>query len=444
MKKIILKSLYYFLAFCSRIYLWRTKPTIVGVTGSVGKTTCRMILAEVLQKIQIQDTNVSKWKEKKWKRDIRIYSSPKNFNTELGLVFSIFCVEEYSPGIKSLLKLSLHIFIQALFARKKYDVLIAEYGIDVPHDMEFLLKIATPDITVLTKLWSVHSENFPWGLEELWQQKWLLLLAAKHKVYFNAQDIFSQEHKNLLSKPYEEIFTDESSSDLSLINDMLIQSWSYNKKNISINLLGKEEQEYVNLWCMIAKDIWVDAKGINYDFRVELLPGRFWVFQSGESICIDSTYNSNPEALIKLIENTKAIHKKMYPQHKLGFVLWDMREIGGLSESAHRELVPLVKGADLILTVGPQMYQHFIPELTASSYTWDIHSSLSSREIGKYLKKYLSIHSDEKYLILFKWSQNTIFIEEALSEILTSPQQRSLIRQSESWKKKKDTFFMNL
>ena len=84
------------------------------------------------------------------------------------------------------MKLTLSIFAQALFARKKYDVLIAEYGIDVPHDMEFLLKIARPDMSILTKLGSVHSENFPGGLDELWQQKWLLLLAAKKKLYFNA------------------------------------------------------------------------------------------------------------------------------------------------------------------------------------------------------------------------------------------------------------------
>ena len=40
----------------------------------------------------------------------------------------MFCIEEYTPGIKSLLTLALGIFIQALFARKKYDVLIILSG----------------------------------------------------------------------------------------------------------------------------------------------------------------------------------------------------------------------------------------------------------------------------------------------------------------------------
>lgn len=201
MKKIILKSLYHFLAFCSRLYLWRTKPIVIGVTGSVGKTTCRMILAEVLSQT---------FAEKK------IYSSPKNFNTELGLVFSIFCIEDYHPSIKSLLRISLKVLKEALFSKKKYDLLIAEYGIDKPKDMEFLLKIARPDIVILTKLGSVHADNFPGGMQELWQEKWLLLLAAKQKIYLNLQDKFSTEHVDLLGVSYTEIFAKEISTQLSL------------------------------------------------------------------------------------------------------------------------------------------------------------------------------------------------------------------------------------
>ncbi len=52
MKQTLLKLLYRFLAFCTRIYLWRTKPFVIGITGSVGKTSCRMVLAQVLQQVQ--------------------------------------------------------------------------------------------------------------------------------------------------------------------------------------------------------------------------------------------------------------------------------------------------------------------------------------------------------------------------------------------------------
>ena len=402
-----------------------------------------MIVAEVLKNIQTKNAASFPWKGREFKRELSIYSSPKNYNSELGLVFSVFCIEEYTPGIKNLLKIAVWVFFQAFFAQKKYDVLIAEYGIDAPADMDFLLKIATPDIVVVTKLGSVHSENFPGGISELWQQKWLLPFSAKKKVYFNAWDAFSQEQKSSLLQAYEEIFQTEIPSSLSLLGETLIQSWEYRNIKLSLNLLGREEQEYVNLWLMLAADLWISLTLSNYDFRLELLPGRFGIFESGENIFIDSTYNASPEAVIKLIENTKTIHQKMYPDYKLGLVLWDMREIGEVNETAHKELVPLVQEASLVLTVGPQMQEHFIPELKVFEYPWDVHASLSSREVWKYLKNYLKNNSENKYLILFKWSQNTIFVEEALAENIAPEQQKKLIRQSDAWKEKKDIFFHN-
>lgn len=191
MKQKLLKILYSFLALCARIHLTRHNIQVIAITGSVGKTSCRMVVTEVLQQLTSQK---------------KIYTSPKNYNSELGLVFSVFQIEDYHPSTKNLLKLSWHIFWKALFGKKQMDILVAEYGIDSPHDMEHLLKIAVPDIAVLTKLDAVHSANFPvGGVEAYWQEKWKLLIAAKQKVYLNLQDDFSQKNISLL-KNYAAIF----------------------------------------------------------------------------------------------------------------------------------------------------------------------------------------------------------------------------------------------
>jgi len=151
MKQKLLKILYKFLAFCARIYLWRTKPFVIGITGSVGKTCCRDVITQVLE--QVQDTRV-------------IYTSPKNYNSELGLIFSIFRIESYNPSFKNLLKISWDIFKKSLLGKKKHDILVAEYGIDAPGDMDFLLGIMKPDIAIITKLDYVHSDNFPTGVNQ--------------------------------------------------------------------------------------------------------------------------------------------------------------------------------------------------------------------------------------------------------------------------------------
>ena len=85
MKAKILDMYYHFLARCARGYLNKHKPLIVGINGSVGKTTSRSIIFQTLQKFLPKEYSV--------------YSSPKNFNGELGMSLSIFGIEQRNPSV---------------------------------------------------------------------------------------------------------------------------------------------------------------------------------------------------------------------------------------------------------------------------------------------------------------------------------------------------------
>ncbi|MCD5375243.1 hypothetical protein LR010_02185 [Candidatus Gracilibacteria bacterium] len=429
MKQKLLKILYKFLAFCSRIYLVRTKPIVIGVTGSVGKTSCRLVVSQVLE--QVQNEKI-------------IYTSPKNYNSELGLVFSIFKIEEYNPSFKNLLRVSWLIFKKSLLQKKQYDILIAEYGIDSPRDMDFLLSIMKPYIGVLTKLDSVHSENFDRGITELWEDKFKLLLASKNKVYFNAGDSFALENSSLLSCSYEKIFASTPKADLKHGDKGIFQKFLYKKKSISVNLLGEENIEYTVLALKIAGEIGFKIERENYDFHFNLQPGRFSIFERNENIFIDSSYNASPESMKKVIENTKLIQQKIYQNHKIIYVLGDMREIGEERFSAHESLAQLIQDGESVILIGPDMYKYLLPKLKEGIFTGDIHSTLSAREGGIHLKKYLKDNSECAYIVLFKGSQNTIFTEEALAVQLLAAQRKNLPRQTEDWMKKKDEFFKSL
>jgi hypothetical protein len=121
-----------------------------------------------------------------------------------------------------------------------------------------------------------------------------------------------------------------------------------------------------------------------------------------------------------------------------------MREIWEDKISAHEMLATNTQGAAAIMFIWPDSYSYTLPKLKENKFQWDIHSALSSREVGKYLKKYLRDNSENKYVILFKGSQNTIFTEEALAPQLLVSAQKNLPRQSEDWKRKKDGFFKSL
>jgi len=68
MKKKILRWYYQILARLAKRYITQHKPLVIGINGSVGKTSSRMIIAQTLEKF-LPHKN--------------IYTSPKNFNGEL-------------------------------------------------------------------------------------------------------------------------------------------------------------------------------------------------------------------------------------------------------------------------------------------------------------------------------------------------------------------------
>gem|GEM_PF-2742210 len=90
-KYLPLQFYFKYFRFLARMYIAprrfprkRPRPFIIGITGSVGKTSGRTILTTVLQKY---------FPEKK------IYTSPKNFNGELGLSLSILGIDSYTPSV---------------------------------------------------------------------------------------------------------------------------------------------------------------------------------------------------------------------------------------------------------------------------------------------------------------------------------------------------------
>jgi len=74
MKQLFRKLFVWILTSCARSVIKKNQPFIIGVTGSVGKTSCRIIIASVLQKLLPQES---------------IYTSHKNYNSEIGLSLSI-------------------------------------------------------------------------------------------------------------------------------------------------------------------------------------------------------------------------------------------------------------------------------------------------------------------------------------------------------------------
>lgn len=147
-----------------------------------------------------------------------------------------------------------------------------------------------------------------------------------------------------------------------------------------------------------------------------------------ETLLFDSTYNASPLSMRSIITTARNIKTKLFPKHPLWLVLGDMRELGDLTEKEHRLLAAYVgQVADYVFLVGKEMTTHMADELEKigfpMSHICKFHTATEATEIIKRLI------SDEKHpcddhahhhhpelppLLVFKGSQNTIFLEEAV------------------------------
>lgn len=449
MKEKLLKKLYIFLAYFTRNYLEKSNPFIIGVTWSVGKTSCRMIITQVLRIIENQKyevkTNASSYQDRldEIYRNIEnsIYTSPKNFNSEIWLVLSLFQIEEYSPWILGLLKASFSIIFKSLTSKPWYKIIVLEYWIDHPWDMDFLLTIAKPDLAIFTKLDKVHSAYFD-SVDAIWDEKFKLLLNTKKQVYLNDRDDYCKNNVWKIKVPAKFYFWwDVEVKDLQIKENQweLTTSFLFNDQEIKTNLFWEENTNYIALWLDIADFIeWKSIESHKWTyFNLSLQPGRFtllsWI---NKSILVDSTYNASPESMKKMILNTFSLRDSVFKKHKIGFVIWDMRELWENSRESHKEIAGYLENANFVYTVWDETKKYVLPELEWK--IWFIKNYKYSNEAWLDLKEFLQ-SSSESYIILFKWSQNTIFTEEALKQVLLHKSDESkLVRQSRDWVKKKN------
>ena len=378
-----------------------------------------------------------------------VYTSPKNFNSELGLILSLFCIETYEPGMKSVFGLVLQIMYLGLFGKKKYDVIVLEYGIDHPWDMDFLVSVTKPDISIFTKLDYTHREFF-WSKEEIGHEKFKLMHNTKVTTFLNAQDDFCKSECDNILIDVEKYFRASDISKYTLKHDSetgaITSQFTIKGHSIESNLIGKTNAQYMSLGFRILKEIGWEPKEPHINLEFHNQPGR-WSFLAWvhDSILIDSSYNAGPESMKQAIADTNYLKKKLFPGYKIGYILWDMRELGPESSTQHKIVFrAAIEHADFIISIWSETQKYFSQAAQANTYNGIFKTTLNAKQAADMAKEIVESDTN-KYLIMVKWSQNTIFSEEAVAGLLKDPNNISLLcRQEDYWKKAKEYFFGSL
>lgn len=440
MKKLFRSLFVWLLAFYARWYLKKTKPLLIGVTWSVWKTSCRLIISDVLKKLLPQEY---------------IYTSPKNYNSDLGLSLSILWIESYKPSIDGVLNALFEGMGKAFFSNKSPTIIVLEYWIDAPGDMDVLLSIAVPDFAVFTALDFVHAEQFPDGIVGINNEKLKLINACKDAVFINtaidASTIdFSTKTKFLFSELEWEWDISFSNYVVNISGDKIVSSFLYMindqsltitsninwKYNISYAVIGltiadilAHRKSYPNIWSMQALSLNVELQ----PWRFTLLTGKY------NDIIVDSTYNASPESMRKVITETVYLREHFFSDYTLICILGEMREIWEQSKDIHIELAKWIsdKIDNLIWVSWNSVYMtdYLIGLQDPDKHIFRTQTNLEVSDIVRQIKQIN--WEDKKYMILFKSSQWEIWLEESIKPFIKVEQYSLLARQELYWLQKK-------
>lgn len=451
MKDLALKLYFQFFALLAKLYLFRHKPVVIWVTWSIWKTSCRMIVSEILTQ------NL---------KDKVVYTSNKNFNWELGLSLSILWISKYVPNILGVINIIFESIFISFFAGKKYDVIFLEYWIDHIWEMDFLLSIQKPEFWIVTKIDKVHSKQFK-TKDTIAFEKYKLLQNTKKYSYLNIDCEYSKDYSKKINsqKIYFTTNVEKTSDDLDiygtnnkLVLDGLLPKTSfdfiaYNKEifEVKSNMIWTENIGYIAIWYDILDKIykkfynsWFFEESLNkkIDLELSLQESRFSIFSwINNSILVDSTYNASPWSMWVVIDNFSSLADSLYPDYEKILVLWEMRELWDYSKDEHEKLAQkafwITKN---IFVVWEDMNNYFIPK---SQEIWNNNTKFykNSKLLWEDLKTFIESNS-KKYIVLFKWSQNTIFLEESVKILQLNKKDNSKVcRQQNFWLDKKNNFF---
>jgi len=367
------------------------KLTIVGVTGSAGKTSTVIAIESVLK---------SKFRVK----------TTLGTNSESGIPLNILGLKINNYTLASWFLLAITTPFAFLFNWKTYDIYIVEMGIDSPappKNMDYLLSIIQPHIAIFLNVNPVHAQFFS-SLDQIAQEKAKLInsLPPSGLALVNTSDPLVKKYLHAKAKIIP-IKTQKIT-----LKTPLPSVYQLNL-SVAIQLAG-----IFNISPKTAAD--------NLNQHFHLPPSRSTILKGiKNSIIIDSSYNSSPTACITMLDFLKT-----FPSPRIA-ILGDMRELGNHSPLSHQQIYQkALKATDTIISVGPQTKEHFGSQAIKFLYWW---------QATDYLKSHPQLIS--KSHILIKGSQNTVFLEELVKSLLKNPSDSSkLCRQSPFWLKTKQSF----
>jgi UDP-N-acetylmuramoyl-tripeptide--D-alanyl-D-alanine ligase len=257
---------------------------VIAITGSAGKTTAKDLTAHILSS-----------------NGRRVLKTQKNHNNELGVPLSILQMESggQSPA--------------------QFDVAVLEMGMSMGGELTRLTKIAPPDIAVELCVAPVHLEFFG-TIERIADAKAELVggLKPEGTAILNADDrlvaAMREKHPGNLTGKQGKVLTFgiESKADITATNiesvELGLTKFRLNtplgQADVELPMLGIHNLMNALAASSVAVSLGIEPEGIANALKVAVpseMRGQVLDFAYGFRV-IDDSYNSNPRALLSMVQ----------------------------------------------------------------------------------------------------------------------------------------------
>lgn len=390
--------------------------TVVAVAGSVGKTSTKLAVARLLEavgkKAQYQEGNYND----------RVSVPLVFFGETMPSLFNIFA------WASVLLRMS-----QQIKQPYQYDAVVVELGTDGPGQLKDFAYIQ-PDIIVVSAISPEHMLQF--GTLDAVAEEELAVAEYSKKLLVNVADVDLKYLEGLKYVSYGVDVNADYRATQTGVRGVTGQRLAVSlpdgsELQVETAYSGKQGATIVLAAIAVADILGVEPQQMSLAAAsLQPFAGRLQVLEgTNGSTLIDDTYNSSPLA-------TRAALDVLYQadaKQKIA-ILGDMNELGDSSADEHRNLGAYCRADELdyVITIGVKSRDDLAPAAEAAGCR--VKSFTSPVEAGKFVRAIIAPGA----LILAKGSQNGVFAEEAVKQLLKHSDDTSkLVRQSEEWLRKK-------
>lgn len=411
MKSLLRRLIVWKLKVLARLTLRRYRPRIVAVTGSVGKTTTKDLVAAMLS------------------TQFRLRASAGGYNSEFGVPLTI--IGERTPRHAiGWIGVAARGFWKAIRTHEYPQLLVLEMSADKPSDLAYLSRLAKPSIAVITNVQPVHIENYS-SIEEIATEKSQPVRALPDDglAVLNFDDTRVRMMKTLTDAPTSFYgLTDESNvwadhikqGPAGLTATIHVRPQEDDEPEsyqLATKLLGRHQLSGVLAAFAVAYATGVDprkALGAVREFtgppgRLQLLDGR------GSMTLLDDSYNSSPQAALASLE----VLKEFPGPHRA--VLGEMRELGEQGPDLHTMVGQSLDWLDELVTVGPQA--RVLAEAAEAAGTQKVTAVEKTPEAIPLTEGW------KDGTVLIKGSQNTLYLERVSESLLRDPKDAARLNQ---------------